>query len=448
MNESAKDVTIVGGGFAGLAAALRLLRAGLKLRIVEKRAFFGGRAYSFKDTKTGETVDNGQHLLMGCYHETLEFLRELGTLDRLEIEDRLAVSFAEGPRGRFDLRCPRLPAPFHLAWGLLKYRGLGWRDKKGMAALMRFSKRAAGNGKDLDEISVSELFRRTGQSEAAIRKFWEPFGLATLNESLDLASADLFVEVLRRALLSKKSDSDIALAKVGLSELYATPAQNLFQEKGVVIDFNTQIESIAREAAGFRLATNTGKSWHSDRVILAVPPNALGKILEASGGEFAGLVPGLERFASAPIVSINLWFENFRPPRRMTGLVDSPVHWLFDKSRIHRGESSKHLTLVVSAAHALAMESKENLIGLAVAELGRFFPELEGQRPIHSQIVKEQQATFSARRGLARFRPDERTRIPGLYLAGDWTNTRLPATIESAVLSGHKAAGAILKPAP
>lgn len=440
------DVLIVGGGFAGLAAALRLQRAGAKVGLVEKRAFFGGRAYSFKEPKTGETLDNGQHLMMGCYHETLAFLRDLGTLDRLEIQKTLNVGFAEDARRVYELKCPNLPAPLHLAWGLLSYRGLAWPDKKAMLALMRLSKKARnGRAEELDELSVRELLARTGQTKDAVEKFWEPVALATLNESLDLASARLFVEVLRRGLLSKKSDSNLAIARVGLSQLYADPMRDFLERRGAPLAFNAQATRLSREGAGFLVETNTGARLSAQRLILAVPPNALAKLLAASEAEFQGLVPELSRFGSAPIVSINLWFEDFHPRQRMLGLVNSPIHWVFDKAKILTGEKSSHLTLVISGAHALAQESKDNLVKLAVAELQRFFPELEGKRLLHSQVVKELEATFSAQRGLNRYRPATRTRLPGLYLAGDWTDTGLPATIESAVLSGHRAAAEILE---
>lgn len=442
-----QDVLIVGGGFAGLAAALRLHRAGAKIRLVEKRPFFGGRAYSVKEPKTGETLDNGQHLMMGCYHETISFLRDLGTIDRLEIQKNLSVGFAEDARHFYELNCPNLPAPLHLAWGLLSYRGLAWPDKKAMLRLMQLSKKTQnGQAEKLDELSVRDLLTQTGQTQAAVEKFWEPVALATLNESLDLASARLFVEVLRRGLLSKKSDSNLAIARVGLSELYANPMRDYLERNQVPVSFNAQATRISREHNQFLLETNTGERWSSDKLLLAVPPNALAKLLAASDPEFQGLVPELGRFGSAPIVSINLWFEDFHPRQRMLGLVNSPIHWVFDKTQILTGEKSSHLTLVVSGAHALAQENKDNLVKLALAELQRFFPELEGKRLVHSQVVKELEATFSAQRGLNRYRPATRTRLPGFFLAGDWTDTGLPATIESAVLSGHRAADAILEP--
>jgi len=439
------DVTIVGGGFAGLAAALRLHRRGAKIRLLEKRAFFGGRAYSFREAKTGETVDNGQHLLMGCYHETFSFLKDLGTLDRLDIQKNLSVSFAEGPDKFFDLKCPNLPAPLHLALGLLRYRGLKWADKTPMRKLLKLSQDSQGNGHHLDSLSVVELLKQSGQTEAAILKFWEPLALATLNESLDIASAQLFVEVLRRSLLSKKSDSNLAISKVGLSELFATPMQDYLEDKGVPISFNSQVMAIERQGTGFLLRSNRGEEWASDKILFAVPPNALAKLLNESGPDLRGLVPNLDRFGSAPIVSINLWYEDFHPQQKMLGLIHSPIHWVFDKAQILLQEKPQHITLVVSGAHALATQKKEDLIALAQSELQRYYPELKSKPLKHAFVVKELEATFSARKGLSSYRPTAQTKMDGIFLAGDWTDTALPATIESAVLSGHLAADAILE---
>ena len=473
LSPASTDVTVIGGGFAGLAAALRLHRAGAKVRIIEKRAFFGGRAYSFREPKTGETVDNGQHLLMGCYEETFAFLKELGTFDRLDIQKSLRVAFSEGPGQTFELACPNLPAPLHLAWGLFRYRGLNFSDKRGMARLMGLAKKSGGSDPKLDAQSIEELLRQTGQTDSAIRKFWEPLALATVNERLDLASAQLFTEVLRRALLSSKADSRLVLSKVGLSELYANPAQRYFEEACAPIHFNTQVLAVRREGARFRIETNRGLSSRApasdplgspvvdpsapsgprddtntlltDKILLAIPPNAAAKLLQASDTDLQTLLPELHRFGSAPIVSINLWYEGFRPRHRMLGLVDSPIHWIFDKAKILSAEKPEHITLVVSGAHALAGESKEALLALAEREVQKFYPELAGKRPHHGQVVKELEATFSARKGLAAYRPGPRTASAGIFLAGDWTDTGLPATIEGAVLSGHKAAAAILE---
>ncbi len=444
MNHPRVDITIVGGGFAGLAAGLRLQRAGAGLRILEKRPCFGGRAYSFQDKVTGDTVDNGQHLLLGCYHETLRFLGDLGTLDRLDIQESLDIVFAEDAQSFHHLKCPNLPAPFHLGIGLLRFKGLGFKDKLRMTALLRAAKRASSNGHRLDEISIKDFMAATGQTPEAVRKFWEPIGLGALNESIELASAQLFAEVIRRALLSKKSDSNLAIASVGLSELYAEPAREYFVAAGVPLHFQVQVKKISREGGDFIVETEQER-FRSRALLLAVPPNSLQKILEASDSEFAPLTENLSRFHGSPIVSVNLWIEGFNPADSLVGLIGSPMHWMFNKGKILKREQAGHVTLVVSGAQEMAAMKKEELVALASAELKRYYPEVEGKKLLHSQVIKEFEATFGTRVGLNRIRPAATTSIPGLFLAGDWTDTGLPATIESAVLSGHRAAEAILE---
>lgn len=439
------DVLIVGGGFAGLAAALKLHRAGTSIQIAEKRPYFGGRAYSFAEPKTGQMVDNGQHLLMGAYHHTFAFLKELGTFSHLAIQKGLTISFAEGADRFSTLRCPPWPAPFHLAWGLLKFKGLKFRDKRGMARLIRYVQKLNGQARDLDDISVLQLMRNTGQTSRAIKLFWQPVGLATLNEPLDLASAALFTEVIRQAFLQKTEDSNLVLPKVGFSELYAKPAQAIFENEGVPLHFQTNGVALTRSTQGWTLETQEGKKLLADSVVLAMPPNALAKLLEKSDTSLKSLGTHLGAFRSSPIVSVNLWFKDFNPPDAFLGLVDSPIHWIFNKTRIFGSSKGNYVSLVVSGAYELAQKNKLQLVKIATEELQRFYPELRGQAPLHSQVIKENEATFSGRTGLMDLRPPIETSIPGIYLAGDWVATGLPATIESAVKSGHEAAEAIVR---
>jgi squalene-associated FAD-dependent desaturase len=438
------EIAIIGGGIAGLAAALRLHQSGAKIALIEKRPFFGGRAYSFKEPHTGETVDNGQHLLMGCYHETLDFLTKVGTASQLDFQKNLRISFAE--EGRLhSLNCPNLPAPLHLAFGLLNFKGLKWSDKKQMLQLRRLVHRNGSTGIHWDEKSVLDFLKQGGQSFQAIENFWEPLALATLNESLEVASAELFREVLKRSLFSNKKDSTLLLSKVGLSDLYATPLTAYFKKHQVPCLFNTQVTEIEKQPGHFLIHNQNQKTIQTKKIIFATTPNALHKILEKSDGILPRLKQELPKFGTSPIVSINLWMRHFRPPDRMIGLLKSPMHWLFDKARIFPKSNSTHLTLVISGAHRLAQESKESLVALAIQELRRFFPEIDPNSVAHSQVIKELEATFSAKMGLAKIRPSAKSETEGIYLAGDWTDTGLPATIESAVLSGHRAAQLILQ---
>lgn len=450
------DVAIIGGGFAGLSAGLCLQQAGLSVQLVEKRPFLGGRAYSFREPKTGDTVDNGQHLLMGAYHETFEFLRALGTFEKLNFQNQLSVSYAFKERALAKLTCPNWPAPLHLGMGLLNFDALNLKDKWGMARLIRFcqqqSKKNNGHA-PLDRLSLSELLKTTKQSEAAAKIFWEPLVLATLNEPLEQASSEMFFNVLRLGLLSNRQDSRLVFPQVGFDELYTQPAQAKLEQQNALLHFQTQVKSIERVSAGdpshWQIITDQGKKLTSDRLLLAVPPDALTKLLASSPSLLEELKSHLPKFRPAPILSINLWFEDFIPPQNFVGLLESPLHWVFDKAKILNGTNSqgtnRYLSVVVSGAYELTQKNKAELIELALQELQQFYPELREKKLLHSQVIKEHAATFSGRVGLKQYRPQQRTNQPGLYLAGDWTATDLPATIESAVKSGHLAADVLLE---
>ncbi|MCP5467643.1 MAG: FAD-dependent oxidoreductase [Deltaproteobacteria bacterium] len=443
--DKSSEVSIIGGGFAGLAAAQRLLHAGVKFRIFEKRPFFGGRAYSFQESKTGETVDNGQHLMMGAYHETLQFFKELGTDSLLHQQDNLEITFAQSNDNFFSMSCPKLPAPLHLAWGLYKFKGLSWQDKVAMNRLVKFCKKTKDNDISLHKQSVEDLFKKTQQTPQSIRVFWEPVGLATLNEPMEQASAALFVEVIKRALLSKRKDSQIITPQVGFNELYCDPLKEKLLQADVPLHFQTQVEEIKKSGSSWLIRTHEGEEYLSEKIIFAIPPPALKKILKNSETKLKDKLNYMDQIQAAPIVSINLWYENFNPPQSFVGFINSPIHWLFNKSKIYPNKKANYISLVISGAYSLAVMEKNTLVQLAEQELKRFYPEIESHRLLHSQVIKEYWATFGARPGEHQYRPHCKQDIEGIYFAGDWTNTGLPSTIESAVLSGHRAVDYILK---
>ncbi len=441
--ENFSEISIIGGGFAGLAAALRLHQAGAKIRIFEKRPFWGGRAYSFKEAKTGETVDNGQHLMMGAYHETLKFLKTLGTDSQLHQQENLEITFASSHNNFFSMSCPNLPAPFHLAWGLYKFKGLNWRDKVAMNRLVKFCKKAKLED-SLHKRSVSDIFRQTKQTPQSIRVFWEPVGLATLNEPMEQANAALFVEVIKRALLSKRQDSQLIVPKVGFNELYCEPLEKYFRAKNIPLHFQTQITEINKQGSYWCLRNQNREEFFSEKIILATPPPALKKILQNSEKTLQKYMAQLDKIQAAPIVSINLWYRDFNPSQTFVGLIDSPIHWLFNKAKVYPNKPANYISLVISGAYSLAIMEKNLLVKMAQEELSRFYPQLESDHLMHSQVIKEYWATFGSRTGDYPYRPGCQLDGDGVYLAGDWTDTGLPATIESAVLSGHRAADCIL----
>jgi squalene-associated FAD-dependent desaturase len=449
-----RPVLIIGGGFAGLAAAVDLAGAGKRVVLLERRSFLGGRAYSFTDKTTGDTIDNGQHLMMGCYHRTLGFLEKIGSLDKLKFQPDPQVDFlqegADGEVTRASFKCPPLPAPLHLLGGLARLKTIGWGDR--LRALgVGLAVRATGGDRDkLADITVREWLDSLGQSERIQRRFWSPMALATLNEPPDVASADMFAQVIELGFMRTKRDSAMVISQVGLSDLYTRQAQRFIEDRGGELRLNadvSQIEFEAGAAAGVTL--RSGDRIEADAVISAVPYFALRRMLPA---EFAAAhFPYLDRLKSAPIVSINLWYDEPITDIEFAGLLDSPVEWVFNKNAINKGgghnpgRRRQHLALVISGAHEAATRPKEELIALADAEVKRFFPAARRRRPFHAFVVREHDATISHPVGTARLRPSGRTGFDNFFLAGDWTATGLPATIEGAVQSGQDCARMILE---
>lgn len=427
-------VAIIGGGLAGLSAAVSLAERGSKVLLLERRNHLGGRAYSFPDPKTGCAIDNGQHLFMGCYGETISFLKKIGSLDHLEFQPRLRVDFLE-KRGHISLDCPRLPPPFHLIAGLLRMRGLTFRDK--FSAIK--AGRALGSSGSLEDRTVSQWLRSLDQSARISELFWHPLAIATLNENPDVASARMLLAVLKKAFTGSRFDSVLGMSRAALSDLYTHAARRFIESRNGEVRTNAAVEELVIEKKEVKSAAlKGGERIEADFFISAVPPRAFLEMLseDARQGEFADI----GRLNSSPIVSINLWFDRPVVEHRFAGLIGARIQWLFNREEIIKDRSSNHLALIISAARDFIDLSKEELVGIALEDLRAFVPESRGANLVHSFVVKEREATLSHTIESDRLRPDSRTSIANLILAGDWIATGLPATIESAVMSGHRAA--------
>jgi hydroxysqualene dehydroxylase len=434
---TAQRIVIIGGGFAGLAAGVRLSERGAKVVACERRGHLGGRAYSFLDQQTGDVVDNGQHLFMGCYHHTIAFLEQIGCLDRLMFQDRPRVDFLDRDQGYTSFQCPRLPAPLHAVAGLLKLRGITMGDKLRVA---RVGRAIQQNGKaGAAALTVSEWLASLGQSERIRERFWYPLAIATLNEDPQVASARMLEVVLKRVFGAGRRASSIGIARVGLSELYTDGAATYIEARGGKVRTSATVERLVIE--GKRVVAvelKDGERIEADAVISAVPHTAFLKMLpDEWRGEFAAIA-GLR---AAPIVSINLWFDRNIFDRQFVGLIGTRSQWLFNKNLIVKPtEASNQIAVIISAAHAFVDWTKEQLVEMALGELRELLPESRDARLLHSRIVKEREATLSHTLESDDLRPGPRTAIENLILAGGWTATGLPDTIESAVLSGHTAA--------
>jgi squalene synthase HpnD len=433
-----KKVVVLGAGYAGLAAATELLLRGHDVTLVEARALLGGRAHSFADTKTGQMLDNGQHIFMGCYHETLDLLGQLGVRDRLISAPRLDVPFLSA-KGRSSLRA-RLPAPLHLASALLGFGELTGADKR---AAVRLALRLRFGGEPAADETVQDWLARWKQTPNIVRALWEPLCIAALNEPVASASATLFATVIRRSFLAGAADSQILLSRVGLSQLFAPEARRLLAMCGGTLRLQTQVAALNFSGNRLRridLADGTTMP-DPEAVVSALPWHVLRGLLPESK-----LAEACRQIQEAPIVSLHLWLDRPILDEPFVGLLDSPVHWVFSRDHIHGADPDQPghvVTAVVSGARELVDQSAAELEELTLRELRRFLPRAREAQVLHRMVYKARSATFAATPEAEPLRPGATTEWTNFWLAGDWTNTGLPATIEGAVLSGRRAAVAV-----
>lgn len=438
------DVVIIGAGFAGLAAATALVEDGARVLVLEARPILGGRASAVRDPVTGETLDNGQHVLMGCYDQTLAFLRRIGTTDRVWRQSGLALTIAERSGRRSTLQLPPLPAPLHLLGGVLAWDALSWREKLsvlgvGAAVAGRRAETPLGHTSPAGRVTVREWLAAHGQAPRLIEVFWEPLALAALNQPIESAAADTFIEVLSRVFGPEAERASLVLPAVPLDELYAEPSRAWLQDRGSEVRTKSPGRVIVEHGRATGVEVR-GERVAASVVICAASWLALPEIFEPAPPGLADLVGRAAATGSSPIVTVNLWYDRPVLDDMLLGLPGRVFQWIFDKGRILRRERS-HLSLVSSGAAEVVRLTNDELIELATREVRESVPAAREARLVHASAVRERHATFSLAPGQPA-RPGTRTAVRGLFLAGDWVDTGLPATIEGAVVAGHWAAAA------
>jgi zeta-carotene desaturase len=437
-----KTVGIVGGGLAGLSAACALADQAYKVTLLERRPYLGGRASSYQHPGTGEIVDNCQHVLLGCCTNLLDFYRRLGVEEKIGWYDSL--NFIE-PGGRVSVIRPSfLPAPLHGLLSFARAKFLEVADKDAIArGLLRMIDRELPES---DEHFLGWL-ERHGQTSAAIERFWKPVLVSALNEDLDRISLRYASQVFRESFLKSPPAGRIGIPRVPLSQLYGAAGDYLRERHGDVL-LRCGTESVQSSKAEVTLRAS-GQELRFDAVILALPFEALAEILPSSP-ETEALRTDLEKFEHSPITGIHLWFD-----REITGLphavlLDRTIQWMFNKSVLqNRGsaDSASYLELVVSSSKTLVEKGRQEIIQLALAELAEFFLSARQAQLLKATVIKEVHATYSAQPGMDRYRPGNVSPLPRLFLAGDWTATGWPATMEGAVRSGYAAAEALTQAA-
>lgn len=427
-----KKIAVWGAGFSGISAAIHLARAGHQVDIYESRSYLGGRAHSFTDVKTGLTFDNGQHVFMGCYHSCLELFDIMGITDKLAMQASLEVPFLS-PGGQLDkLKASSLPAPFNLLTALYNYGELSWMDRLSIGRLGLALKIGLKPSPDL---TAMDWFRQHGQTPNSIRALWEPFCVAALNEPCQSASALLLYETLKRSLFGSKSDAAIYVSRVGLSDLLTPETEIFLRSTGSRLILNEGVRSVQWAAQSIEsFTTSSGQTIQADAYVSALPWMTLKSLLPPEHK----MTRDLAAIDSSPIISLNIICDCEITTEPFVGLLDSPLHWIFDRSShlVGTAEKGYMYALVVSAAGNLMDLKQEEFVKLMWSEINRFFPQTKNGTILRHIIYKSKDATFAAQPETESRRYGSKSPWKNLFLAGDWTKTGLPGTLEGAAWSG------------
>jgi len=413
---------VIGGGYAGMAAAIALTDRGFQVTVFESARQLGGRARSvvYQDTR----LDNGQHLLLGCYRQTLHLIEHVG--GKIE-QDFLRLPLQLDLHGEFSLKAPRLPAPLHLLAALLTAKGLTLGER---VNAVRFMLALRGTGFQLtDDMKVTELLAIHKQDLALVQNLWEPLCIAALNTSIHKASAQVLLNVLRDALNGSRADSDMLLPRIDLTELFPQRAASYVERHGGKIFISSAVEALRPLDNGIEVTSVNGIS-HFSHIICATPPMVAAKLLRPIAA-LAEAVVQIDSLEHQPIYTVYLQFPaHVTLPHAMIGLHQRCSQWLFDKGRI----AGQHgLIAAVISAEGIHQElSREELAQKVIVELREVF--CIADQPQWLKVIAEKRATFCCSPNLRR--PSQKTGLPCLMLAGDYTACDYPSTLESAVLSG------------
>lgn len=432
-----KPVVIVGGGWAGMAAAVELTAERVPVIVCEAAGQLGGRARTID--VNGQRIDNGQHLMLGAYHEMLRLMRVIGATERDAFE-RLPLSlFMTGARARpIHIALPRQPPPFHLVTGLYRATGVGVKEKIDLVRLC--TTLLLRRQPPVPDVPLAAWLDRQRQPDTLRQRLWEPLCVATMNTPLDQASTTLFLRVMRDVFTRHPGDADLLLTRADLGAVFPEPAARYVERHGGTLQLKRRVNAVNIANGAATGVTLAGDEIVSDQVILAVAPAMCHRLL-APHADVAPIVDSTGNMPQAPICTIYLRYEPaVTLAHPLVGLVDTTSQWLFDRAR--NGQPGL-IAVVISGAGPHMDLDKQTLAQTVIAEIAALFPRWPRPRDWH--VIREKHATFVARPEVNAVRPENRTPVRGLWLAGDYTNTGYPATLEGAIRSGVAAARGVLR---
>lgn len=437
-------VIVVGGGWAGLAAAVELCCHGVRVTLLEAAPHLGGRARSV--VHDGQLMDNGQHLLLGAYRDTLRLLQIVGVAETAVLRRQSLHLLLKSPhQPDVRIRCPALPAPLHLMTGLLRAEGLTMADRLAALPLCR-SILTTEKYKTAQDISVSAWLAQHKQSATLVRILWQPLCLAILNTPVETASSQVFIRVLQDAFARQRADSDLLFCKTDLGAIFPAPAQRFIEAHGGTVILNQRVRKLLLDngiAQGVATAT---QEITADHVILAVPPTPCQRLLEPHAALHA-IAQQLTQMDHEPICTVYVRYpSHIKLEMPMIGLLDTTSQWVFDRG-LYGAEHAGLMAVVISGTGEHMALNNPALGARVVNELGQIFTDWPAplHDPADAVIIREKRTTFSCRTGINSMRPAATLPVQGAWLAGDYTDTGYPATLEGAVRSGMQCARALME---
>ncbi|MDH7604576.1 MAG: hydroxysqualene dehydroxylase HpnE [Melioribacter sp.] len=428
-----KNCLVIGGGFAGLSAAVNLSHKGFKVTLIEASPRLGGRAYSLFNSKHNDFFDNGQHIMMGCYNATLNFLKKIDALDKVNFPDSLKINYVDKGGKIYKLSSSTFFYPMNLIYAFMKFPAISLKSRlqviKLLAEVLLFD-----NNSD-DNFTVEEWLKRKNQSKESIKTFWEILTVGALNARIEEASAKIFKEVLKRIFSSSKS-SLILVPIADLTNLYVKDSEKFIKERGgEIITSERVLKFIVEKEIIEKIVTDKNTYENFDFIISAVQSHSLRKIKIENSKSYKDF-SFIPEFNYSPILNVHLWLSHNPFSEKFYGLIDSNIHWVFNHN--------EHITLTTSAANKIINLKNEELLELIYSELERYFPIFKSEIVIDYKIIKEKRATFIPDIHSLNVRKRILTPFENLVIAGDWTVSDLPSTIESAVMSGYIATEKII----
>jgi squalene-associated FAD-dependent desaturase len=438
-----QSVLVIGGGLAGLASAVALAEAGVEVQLFEKRPHLGGRATSYT-LPDGTEVDNCQHVTLGCCTNLADFYRRAGASGKIRFYDRLYFVDHDGRRSTIE--ASRLPPPLHMAWSFLFFDALTLADKRGIARALLAITWAGGRPPGIQSLTMLEWLKRNKQTPGAIERFWRVVLVSALDEELDRTDARYGIEVFWKAFLGSRAGYRVGIPSVPLGELYEG-CREVIERRSRPVRLRSGVREIrVRDAKFAGVVLEDGSEVMADACIAAVPHNVLLGLLPKQMGEPGGMLEGLQHIRSSPITGVHFWFDREVMTEPFLTLLDHTTQWVFNKTLLY-GEAAtggQYLQLVISASYDLVPRSRQEIIDLCRKELADILPASRAAELTKATVIKEIMATFSPQPGVDRYRPEQKIGVQNLFLAGDWTRTGWPSTMEGAVRSGYLAAEAAL----